>query len=50
MSKTTEQRIEEIMKEVKIEVDSDCYSEEILKQMLENLILSAKLDQLKESK
>ena len=50
MSKTTEQRIEEMVTEV---IDTKSFDEVdgvILTTMLEALVLSAKLDQLKESK
>lgn len=49
--KTTEQRIEEIVQEYSPRSGlSKTLDEEILKRELEALVLSAKLDQLKESK
>lgn len=50
MSKTTEQRIEEIIDWVMIETRLDEPDSLVFRLKLEALVLSAKLDQLKESK
>ena len=50
MSKTTEQRIEEIVKDVVGAGSLGHLQLEIVRLELEALVLSAKLDQLKESK
>lgn len=50
MSKTTEQRIEEIIDWVMIETRLDEPDSLVFRLKLEGLVLSAKLDQLKESK